>query len=61
MTTSWSGALPKNRATRSRKSEMRLVRRDNLGVPLEEQRQGTPRRADVHRLPEAVEHQDLTV
>ena len=38
-----------------------VVRRDNLGMTGIYQRKGAARRADVHRLPEAVEHQNLTV
>jgi hypothetical protein len=40
---------------------VRLIGRNNVGVSGINQREGAPRRADIHRLPEAVEHQDLTV
>lgn len=40
---------------------VRLVGRNNLGVSGVHQREGATRRADVHRLPQAVKHQDLTV
>ncbi len=38
-----------------------LIGPDNLGMALVKEGEGTTRRADVHRLPEAVENQDLTV
>ena len=44
-----------------RQKIVRLVGRDNLGVARIHQRESTAGGADVHRLPEAVEHQDLTV
>ena len=34
---------------------------DGLGVPFKEQSEGAPRRADVDRLPETVQHQNLTI
>ena len=40
---------------------VRLILRNNVGVSGVNQREGAPRRADIHRLPETVEHQDLTV
>jgi len=39
----------------------RFVRRDDVGMARIDQREGAPRRADVHRLPQAIEHQNLTV
>ncbi len=44
-----------------RQKIIRLVRRDDLGVTRVYQRESAARSADVHRLPEAVEHQNLTV
>jgi hypothetical protein len=44
-----------------RQEIVRFVGRDDLGVTRIHQRKGAARRADVHRLPEAVEHQNLTV
>ncbi len=38
-----------------------FVRRDDVGMARIDQRKGAPSRADVHRLPQAIEHQDLTV
>lgn len=38
-----------------------FVRRDDMGVPCIDQCEGASRRADVHRLPQAIEHQDLTI
>jgi hypothetical protein len=32
-----------------------------VGMACIDQREGASRRADVHRLPQAIEHQDLTV
>jgi hypothetical protein len=37
------------------------IRRNNLGVSCINQREGAASGADVHRLPEPVEHQNLTV
>jgi len=37
------------------------IGRHNLGVPLIKKRKGTTRRADIDRLPEAIEHQNLSV
>ena len=44
-----------------RQKIVRLVGRNNLSVTRIHQRKGAAGRADVHRLPEAVEHQNLTV
>ena len=44
-----------------RQKIVRLVGRDDLGVTRIHQRKRAAGRADVHRLPEAVEHQNLTV
>ena len=38
-----------------------IIRRNNLGVPCIYERKGAASRADVHRLPEPVKHQNLTV
>jgi len=38
-----------------------LVGPDHLGVPLVKKGEGTTRRANIHRLPEAVENQNLIV
>jgi len=38
-----------------------FVRRDDVGMARIDQREGAPCRADVHRLPQAIEHQNLTV
>jgi len=38
-----------------------FIRRDDLGMTCINQRKGAPRRADVHRLPQPVQHQDMTV
>ena len=38
-----------------------FVRRDDVGMACIDQRKGAARRADVHRLPQAIEHQNLTV
>jgi len=40
---------------------VRVVRRNDLGVPRVYERKGAASRADIHRLPEPVEHQNLTV
>lgn len=40
---------------------IRPIRGNNVGVARINQREGATRRADIHRLPQAVEHQDLTV
>lgn len=40
---------------------VRLIRRNDVGMSRIDQREGPTRGADVHRLPQAVEHQDLTV
>jgi hypothetical protein len=40
---------------------IRVIRRNNLGVPCVNERKGAASRADVHRLPEPVEYQNLTV
>jgi hypothetical protein len=44
-----------------RRKIVRVIRRNNLGVPRVYERKGAASRADVHRLPEPVEHQNLTV
>ena len=38
-----------------------FVRRDDVGMTRIDQRKGAPSRADVHRLPQAIEHQNLTI
>ena len=38
-----------------------FVRRDDVGMARIDQRESASRRADVHRLPQAIEHQNLTV
>ena len=38
-----------------------FIRRNNMGVPGINQRERAPGRADVHRLPEPVQYQNLTV
>jgi hypothetical protein len=38
-----------------------VIRRNNLGVSCIYERKGAASRADVHRLPEPVKHQNLTV
>jgi len=38
-----------------------LIRRNNVGMARVHQRERAPRRADVDRLPEAVQHQNMTV
>ena len=40
---------------------VRVVRRNDLGVPRVYERKGAASRADIHRLPKPVEHQNLTV
>ena len=44
-----------------RRKVVRVIRRNNLRVPCVYERKGAAGRADVHRLPESVEHQNLTV
>ena len=44
-----------------RRKIVRVIRRNNLGMPCVYERKGAASRADVHRLPEPVEHQNLTV
>jgi hypothetical protein len=44
-----------------RRKVVRVIRRNNLGVPCVYERKGAASRADVHRLPEPVKHQNLTV
>ena len=44
-----------------RRKVARVIRRNNLGVPCVYERKGAASRADVHGLPEPVEHQNLTV
>ena len=38
-----------------------FIRRDDLRVACINQREGAPGRADVHRLPQAIKHQNVTV
>jgi hypothetical protein len=38
-----------------------LIGGNHLRVPLIEERKGTARRANIDRLPEAVQHQNLSV
>jgi len=40
---------------------VRIIRRNNLSVAGVDERKSSPRRADIHRLPEPVQHQNLTV
>ena len=44
-----------------RRKGVRVIRRNNLGVPCVYERKGAASRTDVHRLPKPVEHQNLTV
>jgi hypothetical protein len=44
-----------------RRKVVRVIRRNNLGVPCVYERKGAASRTDIHRLPEPVEHQNLTV
>ena len=44
-----------------RRKVVRVIRRNNLGLPCVYQRKGAASGADVHRLPKPVEHQNLTV
>jgi hypothetical protein len=44
-----------------RRKVVGVIRRNNLGVPCVYERKGAASRTDVHRLPEPVEHQNLTV
>jgi hypothetical protein len=44
-----------------RRKVVGIIRRNNLGVSRVYERKGAASRADVHRLPEPVEHQNLTV
>jgi hypothetical protein len=44
-----------------REKVVRLIRGNNLSVPGIDERKGPTGRADVYRLPEPVEHQNLTV
>jgi len=44
-----------------RRKVVRVIRRNNLGVPSVYERKGATSRADVHGLPEPVEYQNLTV
>jgi len=44
-----------------RRKAVRLIRRNNLGVSCVYKRKGAASRADVHRLPEPVKHQNLTI
>lgn len=43
------------------RGEVPFLGPDHLGVALVEKRKGATSRADINRLPQAVEHQDLTV
>ena len=38
-----------------------VVAQDGLGMALEKQREGAPRGADVDRLPQAVQHQNMLI
>jgi hypothetical protein len=44
-----------------RRKVVGVIRRNNLGVPCVYQRKGAASGADVHRLPEPVEYQNLTI
>ena len=44
-----------------REKVVRVIRRNNLGVPRIDEGKGPTGRADVYRLPEPVEYQNLTV
>src|SRR5262249_11204782 len=44
-----------------RRKIVRIIRRHDLGVPGVYERKRATSRADVHRLPEPVEHQNLTI
>jgi hypothetical protein len=44
-----------------RQKVVRLIGRNNMGVAGVNESERAARRADVDRLPEAVQHQDLTV
>ena len=44
-----------------RRKIVRFIRRNNLGMSCVYERKGAASRADVHRLPEPVKHQNLTV
>jgi len=44
-----------------RRKVVRVIRRNNLGLPCIYERKGAASGADVHGLPEPVEHQNLTV
>ena len=44
-----------------RREVVRVIRRNNLRVPCVYERKGATRRANVHRLPEPVEDQNLTI
>jgi hypothetical protein len=44
-----------------RRKVVRVIRRNNLSMPCVHEREGAASRADVHRLPEPVKHQNLTV
>jgi len=44
-----------------RRKVVRVIRRNNLGMSRVYERKGAASRADVHRLPEPVKHQNLTV
>jgi hypothetical protein len=38
-----------------------VIAQDGVGMALEEQRQGTPGRADIDRLPKTVQHQNVLI
>jgi hypothetical protein len=44
-----------------RRKVVRVIRRNNLGMSCVYERKGAASRADVHRLPEPVKHQNLTI
>jgi len=44
-----------------RRKVVRFIRRNNLGVPGVYERKRAASRADVHCLPEPIEHQNLTI
>ena len=44
-----------------RRKVVRVVRRNNLGMSCVYERKRTASRADVHRLPKPVQHQNLTI
>jgi hypothetical protein len=40
---------------------IRFIRRNDMRMARVDEREGAARRADVHRLPQTIEHQNLTV